>query len=162
MTDTPDQEVNVQDEEETEVSVSYVCPNAPGFTFRLGKTRVRFNQGALTLTDSNLIELLDGFIKTLPTFRRLVKKVDKNAALKLMQEHQAARGGATKGGLTSQSHQNVHAIPVAGDAALGNLSVEQQEKLIDDVKADSGLNLTKIPAESTKSPLSQLNLSKKP
>ncbi len=158
--DTTNEEVTEQGED-APVNVHYTSKDAPGFSFRLDKTRFRFAQGVLVLTDQHFVNLLDGFIKTLPTFRRLVKKVDKNAALKLMQAHQAERGGAVKDGLTSQSHQNVHAVPTAGDAALNNLSVAQQEQLIDDVQNDSGLNLTKIPAEPKTSALSQLNLGNK-
>lgn len=156
---TATEEINAQ--AEAPVKVSYVCPNAPGFFFRIDKTKLRFFEGVLVLEDLNLIKALDELIVKNPDFRQRVKKVDQDAALKLMRAHQAERGGAAKGGLTSQNHASSHKLPVtSGDAAMSNLSPEQQADLIDATQADSGLNLTNIPAEAKTSPLAQLNLKK--
>jgi len=161
MNDVAENE-KVTEQEEAPVKVSYTCASAPGFSFRIDKTRFRFSQGVLVLEDQYFIDALDELIKKNPNFRQRVKKVDKAAALELMRAHQAERGGASKGGLTSQSHASSPEIPVTtGDAAMNNLTIEQQQELIDATKQDSGLNLTKIPAEPTKSPLAQLNLGKK-
>lgn len=146
---------------EEPVKVSYVCPNAPGFSFRIDKTRFCFSQGVLILEDPYFINVLDELIVKNSNFRQRVKKVDKEAALKLMLAHQAERGGAAKGGLTSQNHSSSQELPVtAGDAEMSNLTVEQQADLIDATKEDSGLNLTNIPAETKTSPLAQLKLKK--
>lgn len=142
--------------------VSYTCASAPGFSFRIDKTRFRFAQGVLVLEDLYFIKALDELIVKNADFRQRVKKVDKEAALKLMLAHQAERGGAAKGGLTSQNHSSSQEMPVtAADAEMKNLSPEQQADLIDATQKDSGLNLTNIPKEAEKVPLAQLNLAKK-
>ncbi len=138
-----------------QIIASYVSPNATGFSFRINKTRLRFKNGALDLTDPMLVKELDDLIITNPTFQRLVKKVDKAAALKLMNAHKDSVHGGIKGGITAQGVIDAQKTPLASDAALSNLDVEQQNKLIDDIQEDNGLNITKVPEAPVQQPLKE-------
>jgi len=126
-------------------TVSYVCPSAAGFSFRLGESRIKFKSGVLDLKDESLIKQLDELLEANPVFKRRIKKVDKKAALALMNAHKAERHGGVKGGLTAQKVLDSQKTP-AGDAALSGLTSEQQAELVDAVKKTTGLNITKLPA----------------
>lgn len=130
--------------------VLYICKKYPQFSFRLTKSRIQFQKGELRLTDPAEIKMLDGLLETNPTFKQLIKKVDKEAAEKFVRERmRQQQSAAVKGGVTAEDIKHAQTPLEERDANFANMTDEQSQTLTDEMQKDSDLVLT----EKTNNPV---------
>ena len=82
----------------------YVCPTEPKLKIRLGKRRITFAYGQLTLDDAKEIALLDALLEEKVELARLIKVVDREKAEEIALQHREAVHmgmAAQKGGMTA-------------------------------------------------------------
>ena len=104
------------------------------------KVDIQFQHGAYRTSDPDVIAELDKHIATKPNFAQLVKKLDRNAALRVSEEWQkthASQNMVARGGTDSESANLARrAEQVKNEAISEGLPEHQAQKLAEEMKAD--------------------------
>lgn len=115
-------------------AATYVSPKAPGFKTRIeveGKdVNIQFERGALTLTDPKVIAEFDRIIETVPSVAQMVSKVNRDAAARMVAEHQKQTQAAIKGGTDTSQLARMHKQEIPGSTkTLGEVAPNNPEAL---------------------------------
>lgn len=123
------------------------------FSFRIDKTQYKCEKGQVKITDPEHAKLLEELIKTKPHFSSHMKKVDINAAEKLVRQHMKnfpKLNGAHQGSTDSLAIMKAQqATLLERDVALSQLSLDEKSNVLKEVSGDVDLTMT----ETAKQPL---------